>query len=520
MGKIIIKLMTAIFIVMLISTGTACTKQDDGVKTDTGTGSEKITIKWMIFGEKSKNSEDVFDQFNKNLQAYYPDTTVEFEIVPVNNYKEKWDMKMATNEPLDLAWIGNDIFNYTEEVKKGSFMALDYLLNTYGQNLLREIPENVWEIQKRDGKIYSIPLLGMLYRKDYAVVAPKKYMDKYGNIDEIGRVNRANLYTNEECYKVFEPYLAGLKAAGKINTGISYQTFYKIADKGYEGIYGPESPFVIKIFDENLKVYNKYELESHKLYFKTMYEWYRKGYIREDIEEVLDPKSNDGKEMGSVFFLDEYGEHGVVTDRIPTEYEEVREPLQNYKYISYESCRNALVIPRTSQNPKRALEVVNLLNSKKGAALYKLLLNGFEGRHFVSKGANRIDRITDGNGKALYSLSQYTLGNVFLNYEYTAGEFEQLEEYNKNAIVSPLLGFELDTRMIVLEMAKIDLVVSEYIDILRHGISDNWEETYNEFIAKMKEAGSEKVIAEMQRQIDAFKQTKDTNVNFEYKSYN
>src|SRR5690606_27458244 len=101
--------------------------------------------------------------------------------------------------------------------------------------------------------------------------------------------------------------------------------------------YGPDSPFVIKIFDNDLKVYNKYELESYTLFFKTMSEWYQKGYIREDIEEILDPGSYDGKRNGNVLFLDEYGEHGVVTDMIATEYEAVREPLQDYKYISFES---------------------------------------------------------------------------------------------------------------------------------------------------------------------------------------
>ena len=60
--------------------------------------------------------------------------------------------------------------------------------------------------------------------------------------------------------------------------------------------------------------------------------------------------------------------------------------------------------------------------------------------------------------------------------------------------------------MIVIELAKIDLVVSEYIDKLSLGISNDWEETYNEFINKMKQAGSDKVISEIQKQITVFKE--------------
>jgi len=488
---------------------TGCTnissRQNEREKTD------QITLRWMVFGEKSKSSDSVISEFNRQLQEHFPDTTVEFEIMPIESYKEKWDMIMAANEPLDIVWIGNDMWGYTEEVKKGSFMALDYLLSTCGKELMEEIPEDMWEKQKRDGKIYGIPLKGALYRKDYAVVTSEANMEAYGDQDKIRTVNQSKLYSDMECYEVFEEYLVRLKAVQKLGAGVSSMTFREIAGKGYEGIYGPDSPFIIKIFDEDLQVYNKYELESYKAYFRKMYEWYQAGYIREDIEEVLAPEKENGTRNGYAFFLDEYGDMGVILDPITTEYEAVRIPLQNYKYISYESGRNVLAIPRTTEHPQRAVEIINFLNSEEGAELCKLLCNGFEGRHYVKLDNNRISRVVDENGKEIYSLSPYAIGNLFSNYETTKGEFTQLKAYNANAYVSPLVGFELDTRMIVLEMEKIDLVVAEYITSLEHGTVENWEATYSELILKMKEAGTDKVVSEIQKQLDAFKESKDTN---------
>lgn len=472
---------------------------------------EEITIRWMIFGEKSKSSDSVIGRFNQKLQNYFPDTTVEFEIVPVEAYQEKWNRKMATDEKLDLVWIGNDMFNYTEEVKKGGFMALDYLISTNGEALQKEIPKEMWEMQKRDGKIYSIPLTGALYRKDYAIVTSKSSMEQYGNQEEIVRVNQEQVYSEEACYEMLDDYLAELQKEAKLGTGVSCDTFRTMPQKGYEGIYGPQSPFVIRISDNELKVYNKYEQEAYRIYFQKMAEWYQKGYIRQDIEEVLDPQKDNGTKTGNAFFLDEYGEKGVVLDQITTDYEAVRLPLQDYKYIAYESCRNAVAVPRTSENPKRAVEIVNFLNSKEGKDLLRLLCNGVEGRHYVKKAANQIDQVTDKNGRAIYSLSPYAVGNVFSNYENTEGEFEQLEVYNKAAKRSPLMGFELDTRMIVLEMEKIDMVVEEYIASLEKGTAKDWEQTYEEMIGKMQEAGADKVIGEMQKQIDLFQAEKDTN---------
>ena len=463
-----------------------------------------ITIRWLIVGERSKSQEGIVAKFNEELQKFFPGTTVEFEIVNEASYKEKWDMIMAANESIDIVWVGSDMFNYTEEVKKGSFMALDYLLTTFGEDLIAEIPEEMWNMQMRDGKIYSVPLKGALYRADYAAVASKSNMEKYGDMERIRTVNQEHLYSDAQCYEVFEEYLENLQLEHKLGTGLSCDTFVKIADKGYEGIYGQASPFVIRIFDEELRVYNKYELESYKAYFRKMHEWYQAGYIREDIEEVLVPNNDNGIPSGNAVFLDEYGESGVVSDEIVTEYEAVRIPLQRYKYISYEMGRNALAIPRTTENPQRAMEIINLLNSQRGAELCKLLANGVEGRHFVQRENNQIDKVVDENGKALHSLSPDIIGNRFLNYENDVMEFKQLEKYNEEAIRSPLIGFELDTRMIVLEMTQVDLIVAKYFGTLKCGTAENWEEEYNDMIREMKSAGADKVIVEIQKQLDVF----------------
>lgn len=495
-GKIII-------LVLLIALMTGCAPTTTGQESSSDEG---ITIRWMIYGERSKSSDGVIARFNSMLKEYYPDTTVEFEIVPMELYQEKWAMIMAANETLDIVWLGNEMFNYTEEVKKGSFMALDYLLNTSGGDLMSAIPDELWQRQKRDGKIYGIPLKGALYRKDYAVVVSKSHLDDYGDAQHMKQVNQGSRYSTAECYESFEPLLAALKEQRKLGTGLSCDTFKDIAGKGYEGIYGSDSPFVIKIFDEKLKVYNKYELESYRSYFQKMDEWYQKGYIRDDIEEVLAPENDNGTRNGNALFLDEYGEDGVVLDAIGTEYEAVRLPLQDYKYIAYESGRNVLAIPRTTENPQRAMEIINLLNSEKGAGLARLLCNGLEGRHYVKKGENLIDRVTDDSGKPVYALSPYAVGDLFLNLENTKGEFDRLHQYNEQAIVSPLVGFELDTRMIVVEMTKIDLIAEEYLGRLERGTAENWEEDYRDMIARMKEAGADKVIGEMQRQLELFQE--------------
>lgn len=463
-------------------------------------------IKWMIYGEKYQESDQVTAAFNEELHRYYPDISVEFEVVSKENYKKKWNMKMANNESLDIAWMGSETLNFTEEVKQGSLMALDYLLKAFGEELQEQIPQEFWDRQRRDGNIYAIPVLGPLYRQNYVLTVHKSLMERYGDFDEILAVNQNSPYTTKECFQVMEPFLEQVKENNALGKGVSYQTLCMIADKGYEGIYGQDSPFVIRIFDETPVVYNKYALESYRACFETMADWYQKGYIREDVAYLLDPTSEDGKKSGNILFVEEYGEKKSVYDVKDTEYEVLRGELDGYRYIPYETCRNCLVIPKSARHPSEAMQVISLLHSEEGQPLYRLLVNGIEKQQYIriSEDSNVIARMTDDDRNYRYGISPVNIGSIFQNYELSEGEFDQIREYNENALTSSLEGFELDTRMIAIEMERVALVVQKYEEPLCQGILPDWEETYGEFLKEMRAAGSEKIIEEIQRQIDAF----------------
>ena len=503
------KWIATVMLCVLAVAGIYVLQTSDRTAPEPASGTESVTLKWMIYGEKYKESDEVFRRFNEALGEYLPGVQVEFELVSKDDYKEKWDMKMATNERLDLAWFGNEVLNYTEEVKKGSLMALDYLLETVGKDLQKDVPKELWELQRREENIYGMPVLGPLYRRNYVLVANEILMNRFGNLEEMVLVNQENRYTTEECFRVFEDFLQKAKENNAIGTGVSYRSMCRLADKGYEGIYGSDSPFVIPVFEKKLRVYNKYELESYRACFETMARWYQKGYIREDVKNLLDPASEDGRLKGSILFLDEYGEKGTVTDMVKTEYDAVRGELDGYRYIPYDGCRNSLVIPKSALYPQHAMELVNLLNSDKGRELYRLLANGVEKQHYIIVEGNVIARMSDNDKSYLYQVSQNVIGNVFRNFETAEGEFQQIEEYNEQAVRSPLQGFNLDTRMIALEMAKTDLVVEKYKEELCQGTSRDWESLYEEFIREMKKAGSEKIIEEVQKQIDEFQKTKN-----------
>lgn len=490
-----------LLLLVILLTAVACVQKQN---VDLFEEDEEVTLKWMVYGNKSIESDRIFKLFNNKLKEFYPNISVEFEVVAKEDYKDEWDMKMATNEALDIAWIGEELFNYSDEVKKGSFMALDYLLLTYGSELLDGIDEDLWKMQVREGNTFAIPLEGTMFKKELAIITNDLYMQKYEQKDDLQELFLTSQYIEAKHYLALEDYLQYVKEYESLGTGVSYESLRLLVDNGYEGVYGGDSPFVYKIYEDNIIVYNKYELDVYKDYFEAMDRWYKAGYIRSDINEIINPLAEDGKEDGSVLFVAEDGIEGIKSDSITVDYKAYYIPVDQNRYVSYDSCRNTLVIPKSSNNPAQAMELVNLLYSSQGKDLYRLLVNGVENEHYLILNDETIVRMRDNDNQLLYYLPQNSIGSTFQNFELSKEQFYRTRIYNSEAIKSKLIGFDIDTRMIISELTKVEIVVDTYLNLLSQGSEEDWNKTYEEMIQDMNKAGSNKVISELQHQINEF----------------
>ena len=73
------------------------------------------------------------------------------------------------------------------------------------------------------------------------------------------------------------------------------------------------------------------------------------------------------------------------------------------------------------------------------------------------------------------------------------------------------MGFVLDTTEIENELSACNNVISEYLGYLQKGLLESPEavnKSVDDFVAKLKQNGSEKIVAEVQAQIDAWETSK------------
>jgi len=475
---------------------------------------EQVTLKWIIGGPgKLEDSDKVWAMFNEELQAYIPNTEVEFTVIPHADYAEKWRLMSAAQEPMDIAWVSWAL-NFVDEVSKGSFMDITDLIAEYGQEMKSELPEWLLDLTTIDGRIYAIPNYQMM-ASPIGFSVDTEHVEK-GWIDIAAASER---FTSKEPmykedYKIFEDYFDKVQQSGE---KVKYPAadFLKRAIKekiglpymGYETVVANAA---VLVDGDSYKVYDTLtDFPENYQYYDLVNEWYNKGYIRKDI--LSNPTEKEGDYLlwwTSVFKGTE--ERLAIKRGKPMSVINFRD----YITIGYKGSNTNTAIAASSTHPERAMQLINLMNSKRGASLLNRLTYGIEGDHYKKVSENRIEWLepeVPGSSNNRYGYENWALGNA-LNTFTTQSDPEDWNEYlhkeiNMNAKMSKLGGFTLDTNPIKLEIAQYQAKLKEY-DYLDKGTTPNYKELLAERNQKLKEAGSDKIVAEVQRQIDEWLKTK------------
>ncbi|MFR5073294.1 MAG: ABC transporter substrate-binding protein [Bianqueaceae bacterium] len=162
-------------------------------------------------------------------------------------------------------------------------------------------------------------------------------------------------------------------------------------------------------------------------------------------------------------------------------------------------------VSRTSENPERAMMLINLVNTDK--ELYNLLVFGEEGKHYTKESDTRI-KVTSG-----YSGLAWAIGCQFNAYLVDGQDddvWEETKRLNGEAKMSHLLGFYFDDTNVKDQIANVGAVEGTFATGGTYGLLPIEEE--KEVQAKMTQAkmdaGYQDIMDELQRQLDQWKTQK------------
>lgn len=425
---------------------------------------------------------------------------VNIEFTTASSFNDELAMKIAGQEQVDLVGITDN--RYSGYAQNGSLMPLNDLLETYGQDIIAAYggeDELGWllEATKIDGERYAIPVMDNKFQQDYAVFN-KQLLDKYG-MDVSGVTS----------YKDMDPFLAEIKekepGVKPVISGaimLSGLTPFMLGVPEYENLGDGIGVLMGK---DNWTVVDVFETEEYANLCADMHAWYTAGYISEDITtsnetsdtywktgnafSYLQSATTVSNENNSAAITAQYGVESVALQIMPSK-------ATFLKYLN--------AIPSSSKNPEGAMIFLNELY--KNEKLVNTLYYGVEGKDW-----NLQDGMIAGVegstwnkncGTCLY----FMFGNYYLSKDTIAsgaGIVQQGYDIMMTCDKNRSLGFYFDSSKVATQYTAVQNVLNEYRRGLEYGVLDPEVEIPN-FIAKLKAAGIDDIIAEKQVQLDAW----------------
>ena len=474
--------------------GTAGT-EGSGTASDALFDGDPVVLKMLLFafGGNISDSQMVIDKLNEYILPKI-NATVDVEFINIGSWDQQVNLKVNGGQQVDLMPIfgANIPALYTQE----GLLPLDDLLAQYGQGIVDEVGADYINSGKINGQLYSIVAEHefaankvFLYRKDIA----DKYNLDFSQVKTIEDLEPM-LKTIKENELDMDPLVSG--GSGTVQM-LSIFGWDMIGSGG--AILDPAN---------SLKVENVYASDYYKSLVTLMHDWYEKGYIARDAAT-----NTEGYDV--LFKADRA--FGVICGSKPgfVEQEENKcgKDLEEVEILPAMSTTGGVAIvnwtiPVVSEYPEQAMALLNLMYTDPVVA--NLLAYGIEGVHYqMVDAANDMAGYMDGQdfSTCTYSPSLgWVLGGQFITHVWEGNDpdiWDTTRNFNQTAIQSKALGFTYDSSAVQNEITAVNNVVSKYAAGLEAGSLDPTTEL-DKFIAELEDAGIDTIVAEQQKQLDAW----------------
>ena len=435
---------------------------------------------------------------------------------------QRLGVQMAAGEDCGLIGFGGS--NYVRLAGLGYYYPMDDLLDTYAPEVKKLFTANIWDSMRIGGKIYGIPtkkdncyIIPLLYNVDLAdelgIDIPSIKFKSPMQMESLmveGKAKRDELHPEWASYPFLD--VMALESPGfyAIETFLGWLNFIAVCN--IDGVMD------IKGYDSS-QIFNLYETPEYLELCKFMQRMTEQNifvYDRDNNAEKVNNWVEEGVFLGQhswglVWISEHFMSNNYVSDILLPEM--VWTDTGNFQGIGW-------AISAKSADPERAMMALNLFNTD--PYLATLVRFGIEGEHYLrdANGKMVLEGSPRNSDPANYGFVNWYgpwLGNLLIveTPESFGGPdnimLKRIDDYNNSALIPSHMGFVLDQDPIQNELAACDNVINEYGKILREGMMESEQhvvETVDAFINKLRANGSEKIVAEVQRQADEFNKNK------------
>ncbi len=463
-------------------------------ETTTNTG-ETTTINWYraIFNTyadaEGKAVEAAINEYLEPLIG----VKVNMTVLTHDNYPTKLNLALAGGEDVDVFWTSSwsGAASTEEIVRNNAALDITELLDDYPL-LLDSMPKLAWQSSAFEGKNYFIPnYKGM--SEGYSFITPKAVAEQAGMTRED--------FDKVESILDLEPYLEKIS---ELNLRIPL-TFRGKA-YGFTRFFMDKFDSItnyagIKLDGDQTKVVNILESEEYENYVTKMYEWNQKGYISEGDATEANANIVEYAHMGDFGLMPDETKATVEDTEIDFSEsyncEVIAIPVTE-KYIgSNGALGSCYAINAQSKRVDASMRFLGQLMTD--TTLADFAAYGIEGEQYTRGEDNKVTFKPD----VTYLFNAWSSTNITVASVPSSSREDTIIIDDAAAIVRPTSGFRFDRTKVDAQYTALQSVVDEYMGLLEEGFLEP-EKSLAEYRSRMKEAGIDTVIAEMQAQYDEF----------------
>lgn len=482
-------------------------QQDDAIEEQIDI-SEPVELKMYLLGDPGQDVDLVYEKISERMKEKI-NATITVDFLSWAEHDTKYSLLFSSGEDFDIIFTASGWGHYESTAARNGFLELtEEFLAKYAPDILEVVPPIAWDQAKINGKVYMVPNYSIEFGYDVIGVRGD-LMEKYG-IEKIE--------SKEDLEAYFDAIVENETDISPLATnGGALQYPYLFQADGWQVVRGtPGTLFIYETANpDNTTVEYVVETDRFMEYAKKMKEMADKGYWSRDSLASTDAREDPwilGKAAAMVWHV---GAVSNFAQQINEEHPEwkatfvdispnVKRPVNPY-------TNNGVAINAASKNPERAMMAINMLMTDK--VCYDLAAYGIEGVHYKAIGD---DKYMPLEGASRYPANQS--GNWGWNNEnlkrtlYVENpdpvliKAEETIERWKNELISnhPLDGFSFNEENVKTEVAVINTVLTQYMTPIDLGFVDDVEAAVEELRTKLKEAGIDKVIEEVERQVNEY----------------
>ncbi len=456
-------------------------------------------------------AKEVVDAINK-IAGEAINVNITWNPCDIATYMQQIPLKMTDQKGADLILCtAIPVCSFSTFTSQNQLMDITDYMTTYAPKTLELMADYIGATSV-GGRIFAVPCYRM-YNGSYWIIIRKDVTDALGLSEQAQAISS---------FSEYEALMKEVKERqGELDE--SLQTPWMIAANSAEGdivssvgTYYTDDSFannhcfdslqdttkLIYVDNETNKVSCYVETDAYRYPCELAYAWMQEGLVHPDSQTLTDG-GDTLCATGSIFSYHVKCEASVVADKTAgTGHPVIAVKVSDLPVQSYDASTWGWAVPSNSQNPEAAVAFIELMYTNPD--IENLFVYGIEGRDY---------EVVDGEAHLLetkeYQCSDFFFGNQFAAYpgEGSGADFRETSLAALEAAeISPYFGIVIDTSSIANELTAVQAVKDQYSPALVSGTvsPDDPEKGIDAYMAALKAAGIDTVIAEYQAQLDAF----------------